>query len=57
MAGVDWALGHEKVADGGSHEVVGFFEGAGTGMAAFGTAIADEEAGDVAFNKAIVEVE
>jgi len=27
MAGVDWALGHEKVADGGSHEVVGFFEG------------------------------
>jgi hypothetical protein len=48
--------GKEKAADGGSGEEVGAFQNGWSGVATFGWAIADQEAGDVAFDEALVEV-
>ncbi len=44
------------MADGSGGEVVGFFEGSGFGMAAFGATVAQEEAGDGVFDEEVVEV-
>ena len=47
----------EETADGGGEEVFGTFEDGGSSMATFGRTIADEEAGDVAFNEPLIEID
>jgi hypothetical protein len=56
VIGLEWVGGEEKMADGGSGEVVGFFERGGASATAFGGAVADQQAGDVAAKKRLVEV-
>ena len=53
---LEGVVGEEETAGGGREEVVGAFEGGGSGVAAFGWAIANEEAGDVALDEVLVEV-
>jgi hypothetical protein len=48
--------GKEETADGDGGEMVGLFERGGSGLFAFGTTMAGEETGDVAFDETLVEV-
>ena len=57
VIGLHWVMGKQEAADGDSGEVIGFFEDGGSGMAAFGGTIAQNEAGGVAFDEALVEVD
>ena len=52
---VEGVVCEEETASGSGEEVFGAFEGGGSGVAAFGGTVADEEAGDVAFDEALVE--
>jgi hypothetical protein len=54
--GLHGVLGQQKTTDGGGDEEVGAFEEGWSGMAAFGGTVADEEAGDVALDEALVEI-
>ena len=54
--GLEWIGGKKQTADGNGGEVVGFFEGGGSGVTAFGTAMAGEETGDVTFDEMLVEI-
>jgi hypothetical protein len=46
----------EKTADGDGEEALGAFEDGGSGMAAEGRTVADEQAGNVAFDEVLVEI-
>ena len=45
------------MAPGNVNEMVGAFENRWSGVATFGRAVADEEAGDVTFDEALVEID
>jgi hypothetical protein len=47
---------HEETAGGDPLETLGAFEGGGTGEAAFGPAVAHDEAGDAAFYEVLIEI-
>jgi hypothetical protein len=47
---------HEEMACGDPVETLGAFEGGGTGEAAFGAAVAYDEAGDAAFYEVLIEI-
>ena len=55
VIGLDGVRGNEETANGDGGEVVGAFEDGGSGVSAFGGAVADEEAGDVVLDEALVE--
>jgi hypothetical protein len=48
--------GHEETTCGNTQEPFGAFEDGGTGEAAFGAAVAHDEAGDAAFEEVLIEV-
>ncbi len=48
--------GEEQTTGSDSNEMVGAFEESWSGVTTFGSAVADEEAGDVAFDEALVEI-
>jgi hypothetical protein len=48
--------GKEETADGDGGEMVGLFKSGWSGLFALGPTMAGEEAGDVAFDKALVEI-
>jgi hypothetical protein len=48
--------GHEETACGDPVETLGAFEDGGTGEAAFGAAVAHDEAGDAAFYEVLIEI-
>jgi hypothetical protein len=54
--GQEGVVGEEEAADGGGEEVVGAFEDGGASVTATGGAVADEEAGDMLFDEAEVEI-
>jgi hypothetical protein len=48
--------GEEETTDRDSEEVIGSFEHRGFGVPTFGMTIANEETGDIEFDKALVEI-
>jgi hypothetical protein len=48
--------GHEETTCGNTQETFGTFEDGGTGEAAFGAAVAHDEAGDAAFYEVLIEI-
>ncbi len=49
-------MGEQQATGSGSDEEVGAFQDRWSGVATFGRAIADQEASDVAFDEALVEI-
>ena len=47
---------HEETTCGDTQEAFGAFQGGGTGEAAFGAAVAHDEAGDAAFETVLIEI-
>jgi hypothetical protein len=54
--GLHGIRGEQETADGGDEEEIGAFEDGGSGMAPFGSTIADEETGNVALDETLIEI-
>ena len=57
VIGLEGIRGKKKAADRDGDEVVRFFEGGWSSVAAFGRTSANEETGDVVFDELVVEVD